>query len=142
MHTRFLKGCACCGIKLTALTSVFEVDAVYILHKLNGLRSSDMLIKRTAKIIGYVVLSVGKSAGTAKSTHNRTGFASDTFFDLFPIYGAMAFVELLSGLKHRNLKIRPRLYYFISRIYSAGACPDYYHIIIHLNLPVCPVVTG
>ena len=100
----------CCGIKLCALTAVAHVDIVNILHQLYGFFLSDVFKKSTAELVCDIVLSIGKSTGSAETVHYGTGLAAYAAFYLHSVYGTFPFFKGISRFKNRYLKIGIQLH--------------------------------
>ena len=62
-----------------------------------------MFIQRSAKVIRYVIFSVGKSTGTAEAVHYRTDTTVNAVLDPDAVYRTAAFLKLLSGLEYSDL---------------------------------------
>jgi hypothetical protein len=121
------------GIKFCAFAAVGHVNFVNIAHELKGFFLADIFKKGSAEIVGDVIFSVGKSARSAETAHDGTGFAADAGFDFFTVDGAAAFFKGMSRFENRNFKFGFLFNKFKSGKNSAGACADYNNVIIHKN---------
>ena len=123
------------GVEFGALAAVGHVDGIHILHQVDGLLLADMLIERAAKLVGDVVLAVGKRARAAEAAHDAAGLALDTGLDLLAVDGAAALLQRLAQLQHRDLQ-RP---FGIGKLPGgkdpAGAGADDDNVVIHGNTP-------
>ena len=100
LQTELLKARACSGIQLCALAAVREIDGVDIVHQLQGLRFSDMLVQGAAKVVGNIIFSVRERPGSAEAAHDCAGFAFDAGFDLFAVDRTAALFERTAGLEY------------------------------------------
>jgi len=123
---------AVCGrIKPGSFTTMHQVQFIYIFHQLCGCILADMLVQSSAKLIGDIIFSVGESACTAKSLHDRTGFAVDTGFYFLSVDGTFSFFQRMTGFKNRDLFLRIIIHQFIGRKDSTGTCSYDQYIIFH-----------
>ena len=81
------------GVKLRPRAAVAHIDLVHIAHQLQRLPLADILIQRTAEVVGNVVLSVGKGPRAAEAAHDGAALAADAGLDFLPIDGAAAAVQ-------------------------------------------------
>ena len=121
------------GIKFGAFAAVSHVYFVNIAHKVKSMFFADIFIKGAAKIVGDVVFSVRKSARTAKTAHNGTGFAVNAAFYFFTVDGAAAFFKGMSRFKNGNFKFGRKLGKLVSGKNTAGTRTDYNNVIIHFK---------
>ena len=122
------------GVLLRPLPTVFHVDGIHVLHQVDGLPLSDILMERAAKVVGDIILSVGESPGAAEAAHNRAGPAADAAFHPVPIDGAMALLQGVSRLEHGNLQFRPFPGQLIGREYPSRPRSHNDDIVLHDNL--------
>ena len=85
LQAQSLKLRICGGIQFCFIAAVRYIDAVHILHQFYRLLLADILIERPAEFICNIVFSVGKSACSAETVHDRTGFAADAAFYLIAV---------------------------------------------------------
>ena len=86
----------------SSFATVGKVDFVDVLHQFNGKLLADVRVQSTAKFVGDVVLSVGKSACATKATHDCASFAMLATCDLFAVDGAFAFCKGVACFEHGN----------------------------------------
>ena len=121
----------CGGIKPGSFTAMHQVQFIYIFHQLCGCILADMLVQSSAKLIGDIIFSVGKSTCTAKSLHDRAGFAVDTGFYFLSVDGTFSFFQRMTCFKNRDLFLRIIIHQFIGRKDPTGTCPYDQYIILH-----------
>ena len=119
------------GIKFCACAAVCHVNFINIAHQFKSLFFADIFIKGAAEIVGDIIFSVRKSACTAKTAHDGTGFAADAAFYFIAVNGAAAFLKGMSGFKNRNFEFRTEFCKFVSGKNTAGTCADDDNVIIH-----------
>ena len=85
------------------LAAVGHVDLVNVVHEVERLLLADVFVQRAAKVVGDVIFSVGKSACSAESVHDRAGLTLDTAFDFVTVDRAVALLERVTGIKYCNL---------------------------------------
>ena len=119
------------GVELCPFAAIAKINLVHITHQIQSLFFSDIFKQCSAKIIGDVVFSVGKSTCAAKSAHNAAAFAANTGLYLLPVDGAAPLVQRMTRLKNSHLQLRPALHQLIGRKDSTGACTDNNDIILH-----------
>ena len=119
------------GIELGALAAVGHIDAVDIVHQVQGLLLADVFVEGAAEIVGDVVLAVGEGARTAETAHDRAALAADAGFDLISVDGAAAFAQSMAGFKYSHLQLRLVLHQLVGGENTAGAGTDNDHIILH-----------
>ena len=95
------------GIKLCFSPTVANVDGINITHKFEGLLLSDELMECAAEFVGDVIFSVGKSACTAETVHNRALRAANAPGYFLSVNRTMPLFQRLPGFKHGDLQIRP-----------------------------------
>ena len=110
---------------------MIDIDLINIIHQINCLFTADMLVQRTAEIIRNVVFSIGESACSAKSTHDRTGRTFDTGFHLLAVNRTTALLQRIARLKNRYLKPRTLFHQLIRRKNATRTCADDNDIIFH-----------
>ena len=133
LQTELFQVRACCGVHLCALTAVFHIDLIHILHQLDCLCLADIFIQSSAKIIGDIVLSVRESACTAKPAHDRTALALDTALYLLSVNRAAPPVKRMPCLEHCDFYLFFLLQHLIRRKNSTRTCPYYDHVVMHCN---------
>ena len=131
LHTQLFEFCTGGGIELGAFAAVGHVDLVNVAHQLQRFCLAEILVKRTAKIVGNVVFSVGKSACAAESAHDRAAFAGNAGLDPDTVNGTFAVFQRVSGLKDGNLQFRAQPGQLIGGKDTAGPRADNDHIVIH-----------
>ena len=131
LHTQLFEFCTGGGIELGAFAAVGHVDLVNVAHQLQRFCLAEILVKRTAKIVGNVVFSVGKSACAAKSAHDRAAFAGNAGLDPDTVNGTFAVFQRVSGLKDGDLQFRAQPGQLIGGKDTAGPRADNDHIVIH-----------
>ena len=119
------------GIHFRTLPTIMHIYLVYIFHQFYGLFFTDILMERSAKIIGDIVFSVGKGSRPSKTTHDRTGFTTDTAFYLVSINWAMPLLQRMSCFKNRNLQIGSVFCQFVCRKNSAWSRTYNNNVILH-----------
>ena len=123
--------CICSGIQLCPFPAMTQIDLVNILHQVKGFLFSDMLIQRSAELIGDVIFPVRKSTGSAEPAHDAADRAADTCFDFITVNRAFSLFQRTAEFKDGNLQIA--FCQFIGRKNAAGTCSDNNHIVIHEN---------
>ena len=103
LDTKFFEMRTCGCVKFAVLTTVLNIDFVYIFHKFDGFFLADVLVKSATEIICYIILTVGKCTCTAETAHNSTGFALNTRLNLVAVNRAFSLCKLVACLKHGNL---------------------------------------
>jgi len=131
LHTQLFEFCTGGGIELGAFAAVGHVDLVNVAHQLQRFCLAEILVKRTAKIVGNVVFSVGKSACAAESAHDRAAFAGNAGLDPDTVNGTFAVFQRVSGLKDGDLQFRAQPGQLIGGKDTAGPRADNDHIVIH-----------
>ena len=129
LNADFFKICPGCGIKLSSLSPMGEIDGIHIMHQLQRLLFADMFVERSAEVVGNVVFAVTESACSAKSGHDRAALAAYAGLDPVPIDRTMPFLQLISALKYTDLPARLFQHKFISGKNTAGAGSYNYHVI-------------
>ena len=119
------------GVQLGTGAAVAQVDLVHIVHQLQRLLLADVFVKRTAKVVGNIIFSVGESARTAETAHDRAALAADAGFDFISVDGAAAFAQSMAGFKYSHLQLRLVLHQLVGGENTAGAGTDNDHIILH-----------
>ena len=119
------------GIELGPFAAVGQVNFIDIPHQIQGLLFANILIQRTAKVIGNIVLAIGKSTGTAKTAHDRAGGAANAAFNLIAIDGAVAAMERMAGFQYGHPQFGRAAGQFVGGKNAAGARTDDNHIVIH-----------
>ena len=132
MDTKLLEFGPRGGIELGSLSSELHVDGINVTHQLQSLIVSDILVERTAEIVGNVVFSVGKCACAAETGHNGAALAADAAFDFVPVDRAAAPVQRMAGLKYGHLQLRAVLHQLVCGKNTAGARANDYNVIIHM----------
>ena len=112
------------GICAQILADVFQVDAL-INTGIAGSLNNDINI-------GDIVLSIGKSSGSAKATHNGTAFTVDTACDLLAINWTVPFLQSMSGFENSNLKIPVMFCQFICGENTSRSRSNDNYIILHI----------
>ena len=126
-----LEGAVRRGIELRTLAAVGDVDLINVVHQLQRLLFADVLVERTAEIVGDVVFSVGKGSGSAEAVHDRTGRTANAALHVFAVDGAFALFERLALLKDGDLLLRAELRQLIGRKNTAGTGTDDDYVILH-----------
>ena len=90
-------------IELCFGAAVLNIDLIDIVHQLQRLITSDILMHRTTEVVGDIVLSVRKSAGAAEAAHDRTGLAFDAGLHLVAVDGTFSFLQCIAGFKDCDL---------------------------------------
>ena len=91
-----------CGIQLCLASAVFYIDTVNIVHKLNGLFLSDILVQSTSELICDIVLSVRERTCTTESVHNTATLTIDTGLYFIAVYRTMPLLKRITVLKDCN----------------------------------------
>ena len=99
LHAELFEFCARSGEHPCRLSAVADVNLIDVVHQIYRLFASDVLIQRAAEIVRNVVFSVGESACSAKSAHDRTGRTFDTGFHLLAVNRTAPFFQRVAGLK-------------------------------------------
>ena len=123
---------ACRSVELCSLSAIGKVNFVNIVHQLKSVLFADILVKRTAEIVGDIIFTVRKSTCTAEAAHNRAAFAAYTGFYFFAVNRATALIESVTCFKNGNLHMRRKLCKLVGRKNTAGACTDDNNIIFHI----------
>ena len=129
--------CAGGGVELRALAAVGHVDLVDVVHEVERLLFADLLVQRAAKVVGDVILAVGKRARAAEAAHDRAALAADAGLDLIAVDGAVTLFEAVTGLEHGDAQIAAVLGQLIGGEDTAGAAADDDHVIIHGRVLPC-----
>ena len=124
LHAGLLKLRAGRRVELRALTAEFEIDLIDILHQLDGILLSDILVERAAEIVRDVVLSIREGTGTTETAHDRAAVTVDARFDLLSIDRALTTTELVAVLENRDLQIRTALDQLVGSENTARARTD------------------
>ena len=106
LQTEFLELRSCCRIKFGSLTAIFHINIIYIFHQFNCLALANMLVQRSAKIIGNIIFSIRKCACAAKSAHNRASLTIDTVFYLFAVNRTFSFLKGISLFENCHFTVR------------------------------------
>ncbi len=129
LHAELFELAAGCRIHLCSTAAVRGVDIVHIGHQLQGFALSDVLMERTAEVVGDVVLAVGEGAGAAEALHDRAGLALDAGLDLVSVDGAFTLFQRIAGLKDKDLFVRTLLHQLIGGKDSARSGTDNDYVI-------------
>ena len=119
------------GVKLCALAAIAHVDFIYIGHQIQSCLLADVLVKGAAKVVGNVILAVGKCTCAAKTAHNGAALAADTALHAVAVNGATALIQRMTRLKHRHLQVGGYFCQLIGGENAAGAGADNDDIVIH-----------
>ena len=131
LQAKLLEVCTRRRVHLRALPAVFHVDLVHILHQPDRPGLADVLIQCPAKIIRYIVLSVGECSRTAKTAHDRTAPALDTALYLVAVDRTVPLVKRMPRLKNRYFQITLSVDHLVCREDTARPRTYYYHIVTH-----------
>ena len=121
----------CGGIKPGSLSTMHQIQFIYIFHQFCGCILADMLIQRSAKLIGDIIFSIGESACTAKSFHDRTCFTVDTGFYFLSVNRTFSFFQRMAGFKNRDLFLRIIIHQLIGCKDSSRTCSYDQYVIFH-----------
>jgi hypothetical protein len=135
LDAKGLKARACGRVKLCSLSAVSEIDLINVSHKVKCLLFADIFVKRSAKIVGYIIFSVRERTCTAKAVHNGTALALDTALDLVAVDRAFSLFQFISRLEYGNARIRALFSQLVRGKYSSGARTDYNNVIFHILPP-------
>lgn len=131
LHAELFEFCARSREHPCRLSAMADVNLIDVVHQINRLFASDVLIQRAAEIIRNIVFSIGESACSAKSAHDRTGRTFDTGFHLLAVNRTTALLQRITRLKNRYLKLRTLFHQLIRRKNAARTCADDNDIIFH-----------
>ena len=135
LHAKLLKLCARCGEKSCSLSSVFHIDFIYITHQGKSFLFSDVFVKRSAKVIGNIVFSVGEGSGSSKAAHNGTAFTGNTAFNLLSVDRTMSLFQAMSHFQNHYGKLTVFFHQLVSRVNSSRSCTNNRYIIfLHPSL--------
>ena len=129
LDAKLFEFCLRSGIHFCFFSPMGNIDGIYIFHKVNGLLFADMFIQSAAKIIGNIIFSIGKSACTAKTAHNGTGFTFDTAFYLISVNGTVTSGKRMAFFKNCDFQIRVSVDQLIGRKNTARTGTNNNHII-------------
>ena len=131
LHTQLLDCGIRSGIQLGPLSAESEIDLVHVTHQVERLALADVLMQRTAELVGDVVFAVGKRTGTTETVHDCAGTAPDTRLDLLAVNGTFALLQRIARLKHADLQIGTELLQFKRGKNPSGTRSDDNDIIFH-----------
>ena len=121
----------CCRIELSSLATMHQVQFIYILHQLCCCFPADMLIQSSAKLVGDIIFSIGKSSCASESFHDGTCFAVDTGFYFFSVNWTFSLFQGMTSLKNRDLFLRIIIHQFIGCKDSSRTCSYDQYVIFH-----------
>ncbi len=110
---------------------MIQVNLVHVLHQPDGLLTPDMLVQRTAKRVGDVVLPVGKRARAAKPAHDGTPRAANAGLHLLAVDGTLSLIQRIARLENGNLQAFILLYQLVCGKNAARPGADNNDVIFH-----------
>ena len=131
LHTGLFQARARRGIELRSRAAVAEVDGINIFHELGRGLFADVLIECAAKVVGDVVLAVGKRACAAEAAHDGAALAMDATLDFLAVNRAFPTIERVSRFKNGDLQLWSAFHQLVGGKNSSGASANNQYIVHH-----------
>ena len=131
LKTKLADLTVCSRVKLCSFATMHQIQLIYIFHQFCCCIFANVLIQSSAKLVGDIIFSIGKSSCASESFHDGTCFTVDTGFYFFSVNWTFSFFQRMTCFKNRNFFLRIIIHQLIGRKNPSRTCSYDQYVIFH-----------